>query len=192
MAVSKLSAGGPDDPTGGVRMGPLTAALPTDATTAYAAEWIALGLVGNDGVTPGGERSLEDVLDWNGDVVMNLQSQHSVSFSFGLMEVLNTDVQKAVYGDQNVTETAATTTSGKLISVTETGDPLEHRRFGIDLKYLKNKTRLVLPYAKITTIEEAAYTVGAPRMFTATVSAYKDENGVKVYRYLDDGTFSTV
>ncbi len=52
------------------------------------------------------------------------------------------------------------------------------------------KARFVLPNARVTTVEELDYVAGSLQGFTLTVEAFKDENGVKVYRYYDDGVFT--
>ncbi|WP_051432618.1 hypothetical protein [Promicromonospora kroppenstedtii] len=94
--------------TGGVRIGPLGATAPTDATTALDAAFVSAGYVGEDGLTETTDRSTEKVKAWGGDIVKVLQTDFSVSYSFTFLETLNTDVLKAVYGDDNVTVTAAT------------------------------------------------------------------------------------
>lgn len=190
MSVNNAAAGGPLSSVGGVSVADEGAVLPTDASTALAVDYSPLGLVGNDGVTPGGERAVEDILDWAGDVVLSPQTSHSVTFSFPLLDVFSADVHRLAFGDENVTETAATPTSGNLISVTETGSELQRKVIVFDLRHVDKRVRVVVPVAKVTTVEEGPWQKGAPQQFTITLSGYKDSSGVKVYRYYDDGEFA--
>lgn len=187
--VANLTAGVPMA-TGGILQGPIGAVLPVDATTPFDVAWKRLGLVGEDGLAPGGERSLEDIMDWSGDVVASLQSQHSTQFTFTLLEVFNEDVLKAVFGDANVTVTAATATKGKLYSVVEDGAQLPHKAHGFDMRHIDKRIRILAPYSKITTIEESPFVNNGLNSFTVTVQCYKDESGKKVYRYYDDGVLA--
>lgn len=187
--VRNLAAGGPAA-TGGVLRGPLGVALPVDATTAFGETWDRLGLVGEDGLAPAGERNLESIRDWAGDIVADLQSDHSSSFTFPLLEVFNANVLKTVFGDANVITTAATATKGTLHTIVEDGAQLPFAAYGWDMRYIEKKMRILVPNGKITTVEETPFVVSGLNMFTVTVSAYKDENGKKVYRYYDDGVFA--
>lgn len=192
MSVNNAAAGGPVTSVGGVSIAPEGSVLPTDATTALDAAYKPAGLVGNDGVTPGGERAVEDILDWAGDVVLSPQTSHSVTFSFPLLDVFSVDVHKLAFGDENVTETPATTTNGNQIAVTETGSELGRKVIVFDLRHVDKRVRVVVPQAKVTTVEEGPWQKGAPQQFTITISGYKDESGIKVYRYYDDGETTAV
>ncbi|MHA7145441.1 phage tail tube protein [Arthrobacter sp. TmT3-37] len=185
MDVRNLTAGGPAA-TGGILRAPLRSVLPVDASTAFAAAWKRLGLVGEDGLAPSGERNLESIRDWSGDTVADLQTDHSSSFTFPLLEVFNEDVLKTVFGDGNVTVTAQTETRGKLYTIIEDGAQLPFAAYGFDMRYIGKKMRILVPNGKITTVEETPFVVGGLNMFTCTVSAYKDESGKKVYRYYED------
>lgn len=188
-SVANITAGRPMA-SGGILAAPLGSTLPTDASTALDAAYVALGLVGEEGLAPSGERSSENTKDWAGDIVAALQSEHTSSFEITLLEVFNEEALKAVFGDGNVTVTAATPSSGKLFSIKETGEPLGHKSFAFDMKYLDKRMRIVLPDAQITAVEEAPFVNAALNSFKITIMAYKDTNNTKVYRYYDDGTFS--
>jgi len=188
-SVEKISAGKPNS-TGGVYAGPTTATLPVDATAAIDATILPLGLVSEDGLAAGGERNVEAIKDWSGDIIAQLQTEHSSNFTFTLYQVYDGDVQKIAFGDANVTVTAATASTGTLITVEETGTELPYKAFVFDMKNGDKKARFVLPNARVTTVEELDYVAGSLQGFTLTVEAFKDENGVKVYRYYDDGVFT--
>lgn len=188
-SVGKVSAGNPNT-TGGVYAGPTSSQLPTDTTTGVGAELIALGLVSEDGIQAGGERNVEAIKDWSGDIIAQLQTEHSSNFTFTLYQVYDGDVHKVVFGDAHVSVSEPTADTGTVITVQETGAELPYKSFVFDMKNGDKKARFVLPYAKVTTVEELDFVTGSLQGFTLTVEAFKDDAGVKVYRYYDDGAVS--
>lgn len=188
-SVEKVSAGKPNS-TGGVFAGPVGSTVPASNTAVIDAAIKPLGLVSEDGLKAGGSRNVEAIKDWSGDIIAQLQTEHSSSFSFTLYQVYDGDVQKIAFGDSNVTVTPATSTTGTLITVTENGEELPYKVFVFDMKNGTKKARFVLPNAKVTTVEELDYVAGSLQGFTLTVEAFKDEDGQKVYRYYDDGVHS--
>lgn len=188
-SVAKVSAGKPNA-AGGIYMGAVSATMPTDSSTAVDAAFIKLGLVSEDGLKAAGDRKVESIKDWSGDIIAQLQTEHSSAFTFTLYQVYDGDVQKLVFGDENVTVTAATASTGTLITVKETGSELGYRSFVFDMKNGAKTARFVLPNAQVSEIKEHDYVAGALQAFDITVEAYKDATGVKVYRYYDDGVFT--
>src|SRR5687768_14335414 len=93
--------------TGGVLVGPVGTAAPTDATTSLNAAFKAAGYVGEDGLTEATDRSTEKIKAWGGDTVKVIQTDFAVTYTFTFLETLNSDVLKTVYGDANVTTTPA-------------------------------------------------------------------------------------
>lgn len=92
--------------TGGVLIGALTATAPTSAKGTLTG-FTGAGYIGEDGLTETNERSSDNIRAWGGDTVKVVQTEHDISYSFTFLETLNSDVLKAVYGDANVTTTAA-------------------------------------------------------------------------------------
>lgn len=178
--------------TGGVLAGPLGSPVPTTAVAAINAAIKPLGYVSEDGLEVQGERTVNAIKDWAADVIAQLQTEHSVRFSLTLYAAWDPDVLTEVFGEDNVTVTAeATPSSGRLITVTETGSVLPNRVWIFDMKTGDKKLRIVLPNAKVTEVTENAYVAGELAGFQVTVEAFKDDSGVKAYRYYDDGVPDT-
>ncbi|MCP9622542.1 hypothetical protein FOH10_34320 [Nocardia otitidiscaviarum] len=173
--------------TGGVLVAPLASTLPTSADGTIDAAFKALGYVSEDGIESMGERRIESVKDWNADIIAQLQTEHSVRFGLTLYAAWDQDVLREVFGEDNVTPTAATSTSGALYTVTENGAPLKHRAWVFDMANEEKKLRIVLPNAKITSVTEKKFVSTELAGFMITVEAFKDDSGVKAYRYLNDG-----
>ncbi|MFD4459798.1 hypothetical protein [Nocardia sp. NPDC058480] len=173
--------------TGGVLSGPLGTLLPASASTTIDPGFTALGYVSEDGIESKGERRVQSVKDWNADIIAQLQTEHSVRFGLTLYAVWDKDVLGEVFGHENLTITAPTASTGTLVTVEETGSVLPHRSWVFDMKTEEKKLRIVLPNAKISSITENKFVARDLVGFTVTVEAFKDDVGVKAYRYLDDG-----
>lgn len=173
--------------TGGVLAGPVGTPLPTDVSTTINAAIKPLGYVSNDGLEAKGDRKVEEIKDWAADIIATLQTEHSVKFTFTLYGVFDSDVQTEVFGPENITVTAANSSHGKQIAVTETGSILPNRVWIFDMKQDAKKVRIVLPNAKISEVSENKFEAGGLMGFQITVEAFKDDSGVKAYRYYDDG-----
>lgn len=185
----KIGAGTFNTATGGVLAAPVGTTLPTTAAGTIGAAFKALGYVSEDGLEVQGERSVNAIKDWNGDIIAQLQTEHSVRFGLTLYAAYDEDTLTEVFGAGNVTVTAPTASTGTLITVEETGSVLPYRAYIFDMLNDSRKLRIVLPNAKISEVSENAYVAGELMGFQVTVEAFKDASGVKAYRYYDDGVF---
>ena len=88
---------------GAIYVAPLGSTLPTDSSTALDAAFKCLGYVSEDGVTNNNSPESDNVKAWGGDTVLVLQTDRPDSFSLTLLETMNEDVLKAIYGSTNVT-----------------------------------------------------------------------------------------
>ncbi|MBF6357672.1 hypothetical protein IU449_24510 [Nocardia higoensis] len=176
--------------TGGVLVAPLGTTLPTSAATAPIAAFKPLGYVSEDGIESRGERRVETIKDWNADIIAKLQTEHSVAFGLTLYAVWDADVLNEVFHPDNVDPTAATASTGTLVEVRETGAVLPRRSWIFDMKNENKKLRIVLPNAQISSVTEKKFVSSELAGFTITVEAFKDDAGVKAYRYFDDGVFA--
>ena len=187
--VSAVLAGKPLS-TGGVLIAPLGTALPTNASTAPAAGFVAAGYIGEDGVTESAERSTEKIRAWGGDTVKVVSTEFSVTYSFVFLETLNTTVLETVYGDDNVSTVAATGTEGALRVVAINGDDLPHKSFVIEVKDGPARVRIVIPDGQVTEVGEVTYTDAEVIGYEVTVEAFQDADGNNCYKYISDGVLA--
>lgn len=179
MGVSNVTAGKPAV-SGGVYRAPLNSTLPTDATTALDAAFVNLGYASEDGVVNENTPESDDIKAWGGDTVLSLQTEKNDTFQVTLIEVLDTNVLKAVYGSGNVTGTLATG-----IKVSANGGEAEEASWCFEMVLRDGALkRIVLPDAKITEIGEITYTDDEAVGYEITLTAYPDASGNTHYEYI--------
>ena len=129
--------------TGAVSVAPLGSVLPTDAISELDTAFKSLGFVSEDGFTISTSSTSENIKEWGGEVVNSSQTEKSESAKIKLIEALNAEVLKFVYGSSNVT------VEGKNITVTATGEELPACIFVVDI-LMKNDAvkRIVIDGAK--------------------------------------------
>lgn len=188
-SVANVVAGKPLA-TGGIYLAPIGTTGPTDASTALGAAYKSAGYIGDDGVTEANERDTTKIKAWGGDVVKIVQSEHSVTYSFRFIEALNGDVLKAVYGDDNVTTTAATSTTGTIHEVEIKGDMLPHFAIVFEIKDGDARIRISAEDAQITEVGEITYSDEDVIGYEVTIECFADADGVKARKWMDNGIFS--
>lgn len=165
---------------GAVYSAPAGTALPTDATTALAAAYKSLGYISEDGLTNENSPESENIKAWGGDTVLTVQTGKEDSFGYTLIEVLNIDVLKEIYGAANVSGTLATG-----ISIAANSTELEEHVIVIDM-ILKNGClkRIVIPKAKVSEVGEITYADGDAVGYETTIMALPDDSGNTHYEYI--------
>ena len=178
--------------TGGILVGPFGTAVPTDATTAVNAAIVALGYVGREGLRPvGSAPSFNDIFAWGGDLIdAPMESKGTTEFEFDLLEVMNPEVAKLVFGDSNVTTTPATALVGTTVSILEKGFVIPRKVVVFDMLYGGKKLRFAGSNAQLTKMEEGAYQDANIGYYRMRAKFFPNAAGVSLYRYLvnDDKT----
>ena len=175
--VTNVGVGKPNI-NGAIYVAPDGTTLPTDADTALAADFKCLGYVSDDGVTNGIDVDNTEIKAWGGDTVYAGSNGKTVTWQTTLIEVLNIDVLKTVYGASNVTGTLA---SG--IEVKLTNDEPVEQVVVIDMVIRGNLKRVVLPRAKVTDMGDVTYADDSVVGYETTFTCMPDSTGVMQYEY---------
>lgn len=188
--VTNVSAGKPAV-TGAIYRATRTANLtiPTSASATLGADYKCMGYISEDGLKNNMSMDTDKVVAWGGDTVLPFEKGKQDEFSFKMLEVLNEDVLKSVFGASNVSVTAATTTAPKTIAINVDSDEQEEAVWVFDMLLRGgNPKRIVVPYGKITEIGEITYKDDEAVGYDVTLLALADSSGNTHYEYINIGS----
>lgn len=177
--ATKVSVGKPKV-GGAIHWAPIGSTLPQSATAALDAAFKELGYVSEDGLTNNNSPESDTVKAWGGDTVLNLQTDRPDTFALTLLESLNTDVLKTIYGTSNVTVDG----SGNITVKATAGEmPSGAWVFDMILKGGRAK-RIVVPSGTISELGEITYKDDEAVGYNVTITDVPDTNGVYHYEYV--------
>ena len=179
MGITNVSAGKPAI-GGAVYVAPVGTSMPTNASSTLGAAFTGLGYISDDGLTNEHSPESDVVKAWGGDVVLTVNEGTEDKFTFKLIEILDVNVLKFVFGDNNVTGTLATG-----ITLKVNGSIPETKSLVVDM-VLRDKAlkRIVIPNAQISEVAEVEYTDSDAVGYEVTVMALPDDNGTTHTEYI--------
>lgn len=163
---------------GAVFFAPAGTALPTDATTPLASDFLSAGYISEDGVTNAIETESKEIKAWGGDVVLNPQTSRSEKYGMTFIEG-NAVTYGVVFGKDNV----KVEVSGA-ISIKHNGAEREERVMVVETLHGELVKRQVIPRAKLLEVGEIVYKDDDAVGYEATFSALIDNEGNTAYEYI--------
>ena len=174
VTVGKPSVGG------AIWRAPAGTTLPEDTTKALDNAFKCLGYCSEDGLTNSNSPETEAIHAWGGDAVLQVLTSKDDTFAFTLIEAMNLDVLKTVYGDSNVIGTLATG-----ITITANAAAPEAASYVIDMIYNgSHLKRVVIPSAYVTEVGDITYVDGEAVGYETTLACTPDEDGNTHYEYI--------
>lgn len=188
MTNARNVVAGRPKPNGAIFRAPLGTALPTDETTELDAGFLGQGYAHEDGLERAINKAYETIRAWGGDEVKRSRTELTVELTFTLIEAANGNVAKSIWGEEAVTVTAPTASTGTKIAVVYKGEDADDSSWVFDLKDGNHVRRIVIPFAQNVT-EDFTQTFSDSDLigYPVTLSVTRDEEGAFFYEYADDG-----
>ena len=165
---------------GAIFRAPIGTTLPGNATTDLSSAFVCLGYVSEDGLTNDNSPESESIKAWGGDTVLNVQTSKDDTFGFTLIEALNVNVLKTIYGEDNVSGTLDTG-----ITVQANAEDLDEYVWAIDM-VMRNGVlkRIVIPDGKVSAVGTITYADGDAVGYETTLQTAPDSSGNTHYEYI--------
>lgn len=167
---------------GAIFWAPLGTTLPAGTDADLDNAFVCLGYASEDGLKENLSPSTETIPAWGGDIVAVVTTERETSYSFKLIEALNVNVLKAVFGEENVSGTLATG-----ITVNHNSNDVPASCWVVDMIGTDGvATRKVIPNGKISEIGEISHVDNEVVGYEVTITAMPGDsafgyNAAKTY-----------
>ena len=139
---------------GAVWAAPTDTILPTNASDALDKAFVSLGYCSKDGIKSKSSSSSDSITAWGGDAVLDVEKEFSDQFGLTLIESLNINVLKEVFGQEQVTGNIETG-----IDIDVKPNTRGYRALVVDMILAEGTVlkRIVIPSCKLTEVGEVTY-----------------------------------
>lgn len=173
--------------TGAVAVAPVGTSMPTDAKTALPSTWDDSGYVSEDGISVTVTRSTTPIRDWSKNAVRNLLTEYAGSISLAFLQVDQFAAER-MFGENNVTVTAATSSAGEQIKVAIGAELPPIEAWCFSMKDGDARIRVLVPSGQMTEVSQIDFKPDAGHVIGGTLATYDDGTGHSIYFIYDDGT----
>lgn len=164
---------------GAIYRAPKGTALPTDATTTLNTAFKCLGYISEDGLTNANSPQSGEINAWGGDTVHTYNGKKTDTFNFTLLECLNVDVLKTVFGEDNVSGAIDTG-----ITIQSNNKQQANCSYIVETVLNGAIKRIIVPDAGVTEVGEVTYTDEQAVAYAVTITALPDTSANTHYEYI--------
>ncbi len=158
---------------------PVGTQAPDDVSTAWADDWLPLGLLSQDGMTEARDQTVTDHYAW-GLHVRTTKSQHKRSFKVTLLE--DNDYVFDLVNPGSLVSTDGTGLTTRTVK-TPTKDI---RAFGFEIRDGDITKRRIVPRGEVVAVGEVAYSEQNMTAYEVTVMCYPAADGTLYTEITDD------
>jgi hypothetical protein len=180
---------GPDQSktTGAMKKGAIGATAPTDARTQLGNGWSdAAGYISENGITLNLNRSTSPLKDWGLNTVRVMATDFTTNITGEFLQ-MDEATANTLFGEDNVSVTAATTTKPATLKLSIGPDMPEEHAFVFNMKDGERRARIYVPNGQITQVGSPTFVPGAGNVWPFTLECYDDGTGHSVNVIFDDG-----
>lgn len=172
--------------TGAVAVAPEGTAMPADARTALTSAWDDSGYVSEDGLSVTITRSTTPIKDWSKQNVRNLLTDFGGAIAVSFLQV-DEFAAKRMFGEDNVTVTAATSSAGEIIKIAIGAELPPIEAWCFSMKDGDARIRVCVPRGQMTDVNQVDFKPDAGHVIGGTLATYDDGTGNSIYFIYDDG-----
>ena len=188
--TSKVYVPSPPKVKGVIFRAPLGTDLPVTAKEALDAAFKDQGGISDAGITNAQTRDVKKIKDFGGKTIATPQSDYTETVEVEFVESTRLETLKTVFGDDNVTFTAATSTTGALIEVDHTAASLPKSAYVLDTVQGVGLRRQVIGIAQPLTVGDVVQINSDIVKYKVTFECFEYVDGAKAFfmrELLDDG-----
>ncbi len=177
--------------TGALLRGAVIATPPatfSEATTAISS-FTSSGYFSEDGVSLSTSISVTNIREWNLSTVRRLLEDFDGTVS-GTIIQLDEEAAKQCFGEDNVTVTAATTTSGQQLRIALGAHLAEPQAWALKMKDGDARFLVLIPNGQVTSGVDITFAANEAISLPIEISANDDGTGNSIYIFTDDGIVS--
>lgn len=146
-------------------------ALPTSPMEDLASDWTQVGYISSNGITWHHGRSAEALKDWSNSIRRQLQNDTTGTVAAPIISTTE-EVLHTIFGESNVTSTAATADHGNMIGLTvQEGVMSDEEAFLFLMKDGDDCFLLGTTNGFITNLDDITFAPGSAITWNATISA---------------------
>lgn len=189
--ATKVLVGRPEQSgvAGAVARAPLGSTVPDNARDTLDAAFVKGGYVSDAGVSVTPNLSTTGINDWSGAEVRKLLDNFTGEISFEFIQA-GGDEAKLIFGEDNVSVTAATATAGNQVKIALGAHLPDAGIWCFSMKDGDALVKVLAPNAQPTSLNEIPLVANDAIKYGTTLSCYPDADGESIYIMTDDGVFS--